>query len=104
MPVVRYAWVNVEKKTFKTPHYDWLSLACKDINSKIYDNDKKSDTLQETYTKIHTQNDKEGKFVSTHLEAAECTPTQPRAKCRVPWESQEVMKKRDEFLKCILTQ
>ena len=34
--------------------------------------------------------------------AAECMPTKPRAKCRVPWDSVAVMKKQDNMKKASL--
>ena len=45
----------------------------------------KFDTLQET-SERHTLNHKYENFVTNRIEAAaaECTPTKPRAKCRVP--------------------
>ena len=47
----------------------------------------KFDTLQET-SERHTLSDEDEIFVTTHMEAvAECIPTKPRVKCRVPWES-----------------
>ena len=46
----------------------------------------KFNTHQETFER-HTLNDEYENFVTTHIEAAaKCTPTKPRAKCRVPRE------------------
>ena len=52
----------------------------------------KFDTLQEI-SERHTSNDEYKNFI-THLEAAaECILTKPRAKCRIPQEKQDNMKK-----------
>ena len=44
----------------------------------------------------HTPSEEYENVVTTHIEAAaECMPTKPRAKYRVPWESLEARKKLD---------
>ena len=51
------------------------------------------DTLQET-TEKGTPKDEYENFVNAHLEAAaNCIPTKPRIKCRVPWETLAVRDK-----------
>ena len=52
------------------------------------------ETLQEK-TEKGTPNDEYENFVHAHLEAAaKCTPTKPRTKYRVPWETLAVREKR----------
>ena len=56
----------------------------------------KFDALQEI-SETPTPNDEYENFVNTHLVAtAECIPTKPRAKSRVPWDTLAVRKKRAE--------
>ena len=57
---------------------------------------KTFDPLQEISV-IYIPNDEKENLVSTHIEAAaECIPTKPRAKSRVPWVSIVVWKIRDK--------
>ena len=59
---------------------------------------KKFETLQGT-SETHTLNKYES-FVTAHIEVvAECIPTKPRAKCRVPRESLAVKRKQNNFKK-----
>ena len=59
----------------------------------------KFDTPQKT-SERHALNDKYENFVITYIETvAECIPTKPRAKWRVPWESIAVWEKLDYIKK-----
>ena len=55
------------------------------------------ETLQEK-TEKGTPNDKYQNFVNAHLEVeANCIPTKPRTKYRVPWERLAVRRKREDI-------
>ena len=47
-------------------------------------------------SETHTPNEEYENFATAHIKAAaaECIPTKPRAKCRVPWKLLELKKKR----------
>ena len=77
-----------------TIHYYWALLNNKDIRDKyVLALRNKFDTLQEK-TEILTSNDEYENFVNAHLEAAaKYTPTKPRTKSRVPWETLAVREK-----------
>ena len=94
---------NKKQTVIKTTRYDWSSFTNKDLTDKSTVTVRnKFESLQET-SEIHTPNDDYENFLTAYMEAViECVPTKPKAKCRVPWESQEARKQRDH-LKSILT-
>ena len=74
-----------------TKLYDWALFNNKDIRDITRNRFK---TLQEK-TEIRTPNDKYENFVNTKLKAAaNCIPTKPRTKYRVPWKTLAVREKR----------
>ena len=78
-----------KEETVKTTRYDLSSLTNRDISHKH------KVTIG---NKFFASNDENENFVAAHMEAAaECIPTELRAKCRVPWESQVVRKKRESI-------
>ena len=81
-------------QTATTKHYDWTLLNNRDIRDK-YELELRNrfETLQEK-TEKGTPNDEYENFVNAHLEAAaNCIPTKPRTKYRVPWETLAVREK-----------
>ena len=80
-------WRNTIRTT-ATVHYDWSLLNNRDIRDKYaLTLRSKFDALQEK-TEIHLLNNKYENFINAHLEAAaECIPTNQKAKPRVPWET-----------------
>ena len=81
--------------TATTKHYDWALLNNRDIRDKyVVELRNRFETLHEK-TEKGTPNNEYENFVNAHLEAAaQCIPTKPRTKYRVPWETLEVRKKR----------
>ena len=81
--------------TATTKHYDWALLNNRDIRDKyVLELRNRFETLQEK-TEKGTSNDEYENFVNAHLEAAaNCIPTKPRTKYRVPWETLAVREKR----------
>ena len=82
-------------QTATTKHYDWALLNNRDIRDKYaLELRNRYETLKEK-TEKGTPNDEYENFVEAHLEAAsKCTPTKPRIKYRVPWETLAVREKR----------
>ena len=80
-------------RTTTTGHYDWSLINNRDIRHKYaLTRRNKFDALQEK-TETPTSNDEYKDFVNARLEAAaECIPTQQRAKPRVPWDTLAVRK------------
>ena len=74
-------------RTVTTKRYDWALLNNRDIKDKyVLELRNKFETLQEK-TEKGTPNDEYENFVNVHLEvAANCIPTKPRTKYRIPWE------------------
>ena len=80
-------------RTATTKHYDWTLLNNRDIRDK-YVLELRNKTLQEK-TEKGTPNDEYENFINTHREAAaNCIPTKPRTKYRVPWKTLVVREKR----------
>ena len=77
-----------------TVHYDWFLLNNRDIRDKYtFTLRKKFDALQEI-SETPPPNDENDNLVNVHLEAAaECLPTQQRAKPRIRRETLAVWKK-----------
>ena len=75
-------------RTATTKHYDWALLNNRDIRDKyVVKLRNRFETLQEK-TEKGTPNDEYENFVNAHLKAAaNCIPTKPRTKYRVPWET-----------------
>ena len=94
-----------KKKTVKTSRYDWSSHTNNYISSQYTGTViNKYDTLQEI-SERHTPNNEYENFLDAHTEAiAECKPTIPRAKCRVPWKSIAVREKLHNMEKSIISQ
>ena len=86
---------NAARTTTSTVHYDWSLLKNKDIRDKYaLTLRNKFDDLQEI-PKTPTANDEYGNFVNAHLEvAAECIPTEQKAKPKVLRKTLAVRKKR----------
>ena len=85
-------------QTAQTTHYDWSSHNNIDISNKymVTVRNKFNTLLKISETLI--LNDEYENFINAHMEAAaECIPTKPRPKCRVPWETLTVRKKRDNM-------
>ena len=82
-------------RTATTKHYDWALFNIRDIRDKyVLELRNRFETLQEKTVK-GTLNDEYENFVNAHLEAAaNCIPTKPRTKYRVPWETLAVREKR----------
>ena len=82
-------------RTATTKHYDWALLNNRDIRNKyVLELRNRFETLQDKTEKGYP-NDEYENFVNTHLEAiANCIPTKPRTKYRVPWETIAVREKR----------
>ena len=80
-------------RTATTKHYDWALLNNRDIRDKhVLVLRNRFETLQKT--EKGTPNDEYENFVNAHLEAAaNCIPTKPRTKYRVPWETLAVREK-----------
>ena len=78
-----------------TKHYDCALLNNRDIRDKyVLELRNRFETLQEK-TEKGIPNDEYENFVNAHLEAAaNCIPTKPRTKNRVPWETLAVREKR----------
>ena len=76
--------------------YDESSGTNWDIGNKYMVTIKnKFDTLQEV-SETHTPIEEYENFVTVHIKvAAECIPTKPRAKCRVPYESRASLLKKE---------
>ena len=81
-------------RTATTKHYDWALLNNRDIRDKyVLELRNRFETLQKTEKR--TPNDEYQNFVNAHLEAAaNCIPTKPRTKYRVPRETLAVREKR----------
>ena len=91
-------WLSLRKTatwTVTTKHYDWALLNNRDIRDKyVLELRNRFETLQEK-TEKGTPNDEYENFVNAHLKAAaNCIPTKPRTKYRVPWETLVVREKR----------
>ena len=82
-------------RTATTKHYAWALLNNRDIRDKyVLELRNRFETLQEK-TEKGTPNDEYENFVYALLEAAaNCIPTKPRTKYRVPWETLAVRDKR----------
>ena len=78
-----------------TKHYDWTLLNKNDIRDKyVLELRNRFETLQEK-TEKGTPNDEYENFVNAYLEAAaNCIPTKPRTKYRVPLETSAAREKR----------
>ena len=85
-------------RTANTKHYDWALLNNRDIRDKyVLELRNRFEKLQEK-TEKGTPNAKYENFVNAHLEAAaNCIPTKPRTKYRVPWETLAVREKRADL-------
>ena len=85
-------------RTAATKHYDWALLNNRDIRDKyVLELRKRFETLQKKTEKC-TPNDEYDNFVNALLEAAaNCIPTKPRTKYRVPWETLAVREKRADI-------
>ena len=72
-------------RTATTKHYDWALFNNRDIRDKyVLELRNRFETLLEEKEK-GTPNDEYENFVNAHLEAAaNCIPTKPRSKYRVP--------------------
>ena len=82
-------------QTATTKHYDWALLNNRDIKDKYILELRNWFKTQQEKTEKRTPNDEYENFVNTHLEAAaNCIPTKPRTKYRVPWETLAVTEKR----------
>ena len=78
-----------------TVHYDWSLLNNRDVTDKYVLTLRNKFDAQQEKTETHTLNDEYENFVNVHIEAAaECIPTEQRAKPRVTWETLAVRKKR----------
>ena len=90
-------WLSLRKNTTwtaTTKHYDWALFNNRDIRDK-YELELRNrfETLQEK-TEKGTPNDGYENFINGHTEAAaNCIPTKPRTKYRVPWETLAVREK-----------
>ena len=93
-PKIRLSLLKNDTRTATTKHYDWAILNCRDIRDKYASEFRNIfKTLQEK-TEIRTPNDEYENLVNAHLEAAaNCIPTKPRTKYRVPWETLVVREK-----------
>ena len=82
-------------RTATPKHYDWALLNNRDIRDKyVLELRNRFETPQEK-TEKGTHNDEYENFVNAHLEAAaNCIPTKPRTKYRVPWKTLAVREKR----------
>ena len=82
-------------QTATTKHYDWALLNNRDIRDKyVLELRNRFETLKEK-TEKGTPNDEYENFVNANLEkAANCIPTKPKTKYRVPWETLAVREKR----------
>ena len=89
-------------RTATTKHYDWALLNSRHIIDKyVLELRNRFETLQ-VKTEIRTPNDEYENFVNIHLEAAaNCIPTKPRTKDRVPWETLAVRKKTCRRQNCL---
>ena len=85
-------------QTDKITCFDWSLLTNRDIVNKYTVTVRnKFDTLQEI-SETHTPNDEYENFISAYMKAvAECIPTEPRTKYKVPRETLAVRKKRDDM-------
>ena len=90
-------WKNATR-TATTKHYDWALLNNRDVRDKyVLELRNRFETLQEK-TEKGTPNDEYENFINVHLEAsANCIPTKPRTKYRVPWEMLVVREKHGEM-------
>ena len=92
-------WLSLRKnarRTTTTKHYDWALLNNRDIRDKyVLELRNRFETLQEK-TEKGTQNDENENFVNKA--AANCIPTKPRTKYRVPWETLAFRKKRADMI------
>ena len=84
-------------RTTTTKKYDWALLNNRDISDKYeLKLRNKFEALLEK-TEKGTPNDEYENFVNAHLEAAaNCIPTKPKTKYRVPWETLAVREKRSD--------
>ena len=92
-------------RTATTKHYDWALLNNRDIRDKyVLELRNRFETLQEK-TENGTPNDEYWNFINVQLEAAaNCIPTKPRTKYRVPLETLAIREKRADVKtasKCI---
>ena len=89
--------LSLRKKSHKQrpPNNGWALLNNRDITDKyVLELRNRFETLQEK-TEKGTPHDEYENFVNAHLEAvANCIPTKPRTKYRVPWETLTVREKR----------
>ena len=92
---IRRSQRKTATRTATTKHYYWALLNNRDIGNKyVLELRNKFETLQEK-TEKGTQNDEYENFVNAYLKAAaNCIPTKPRTKYRVPWETIAVREKR----------
>ena len=90
--------LSLQKKgtwTAITKHYDWALLNNRDINDKYVLELRNRFETQQEKTQKGTPNDEYENFVNAHLEAAaNCIPTKPRTRYRVPREMLAVREKR----------
>ena len=78
-----------------TKQYDWALLNNRDIRDKyVLELRNRFEALQEK-TEKGIPNDEYENFVNAHVEAvANCIPTKPRMKYRVPWEKKLAVRKK----------
>ena len=89
MAKIRLSLWNNATRTATTKHYDWALLKNRDIWDKYV-----IEINMYEKTEKGTPNDEYENFVNAHLEtAANCIPTKPRTKYRVPWETLAVREK-----------
>ena len=91
-------WLSLQTnatQTAATKHYDWALLSNRDIRDKyVLELRNRFETLLKKREK-GTPNDEYKNFVNAHLKAAaNCFPTKPKTKYRVPWEMLAVREKR----------
>ena len=88
MAKIRLSLRKSATRTATTKHYDWVLFNNRDIRDKyVLELRNRFETLQEK-TEKSNPNDEYENFVNAHLEAAaNCIPTKPRTKHRVPWET-----------------
>ena len=90
---IRLSTCRNKTQTAKITLYDLSSLNNRGIGNKyMIAVRNKFDNLQEASETL-TPNSEYENFINTHMEAAaECIPTKPRAKHRVPWETLVIRK------------
>ena len=89
-------WVSLcrnKKKTVITTHYNWSSLANRNISNKYIVTVRNKFHTHQEISERHIPNDEYEKFVTVPMKtSAECIPTEPKGKCRIPWKSLVVRK------------